>query len=589
VAIKQNSGALRTLGTLFNVGAVGGQTDGELLGRFVARRDGAAELAFAALVERHGPMVLSVCRTVLRDENDAHDAFQATFLVLVHKAGSLRVRETLGPWLHAVAVRVASCARSAAARRRRHEANFAGKAPGWSDGTPAGVDEDLGRILHEEIRRLPERYRIPVVLCDLEGRSHQQASRALGWPVGTVKSRQARGRARLRQRLTRRGLATPAGLVSALTSGAARAAVPPATAGSTVQAALRFGSESGVVSARVTALKNGALKVMVFSKFRSAALVAALAGASLALTWGAVRPAPAAVPQEKVVAAAPSRKPAGKIYFTAGTVGGAKNSYSVVGIDPETREQTTVLDGCQVRPRVSPNGRTVAYSRDDALWVRSLAGGDEPKKILDLKGSTGGTPPVWSPAGRQIVISLAEKKEPQDQGPWVFETVRVNVDGSERTELPIPHEDVVLDWSSDGKWLLTASSRNAKIGWQLYVMRPDGSDQRQVTEGGNPFFARFSPDGRRLLYTDGTTDERRGIWVVGFDGKDPRRVLATGGAHASACWSPDGKRIAAVVTDRPDGGQDVPACRLVVVDLDGGDNVESPLPEARDSTMPDWR
>ena len=106
---------------LFNVGTAGGLTDGQLLERFTAQGGEAAELAFATLVERHGPMVLRVCRSVLRDPEEAHDAFQATFLVLVRRAGSLWVRDSLGPWLHQVAYRVASCARSAAARRRRHE------------------------------------------------------------------------------------------------------------------------------------------------------------------------------------------------------------------------------------------------------------------------------------------------------------------------------------------------------------------------------------------------------------------------------------------------------------------------------------
>src|SRR5262245_61038256 len=113
--------ASRYVRMLFHVGAVGGLTDGQLLERFTAQRGEAAEQAFAALVERHGPMVLRVCRSVLRDPHEAHDAFQATFLVLVRRSGSLWVRDSLGPWLHQVAYRVASCARSAAARRRRHE------------------------------------------------------------------------------------------------------------------------------------------------------------------------------------------------------------------------------------------------------------------------------------------------------------------------------------------------------------------------------------------------------------------------------------------------------------------------------------
>ena len=128
----QNGAGLRHLQTLCSVGTVGGLTDGQLLERFTARSDEVAELAFAALVERHGPMVLRVCRSVLRDPHDVEDAFQATFLVFVSRAGSLWVRDSLGPWLHQVAHRVAAFSRSSTSRRRRHE-----QGSGWAH------DEDL--------------------------------------------------------------------------------------------------------------------------------------------------------------------------------------------------------------------------------------------------------------------------------------------------------------------------------------------------------------------------------------------------------------------------------------------------------------
>ena len=212
MAIGRNGAAARQLGTLFHAGPTGHLTDGQLLERFATRAGEGAGLAFAALVERHGPLVLRVCRSVLRDEHAAHDAFQATFLVLVDKGRSLWVRDSLAPWLHAVAYRVALCARGTAARRRRHE-----HAKGLADRgrtEEAPESRELGSVLHEEIEALPERYRVPIVLCDLEGRSHDEAARHLGWPVGTVKSRQARGRDRLRDRLTRRGVAPSIGLGS---------------------------------------------------------------------------------------------------------------------------------------------------------------------------------------------------------------------------------------------------------------------------------------------------------------------------------------------------------------------------------------
>jgi HlyD family secretion protein len=175
VATGQDQRVLRQLGTLLAVGTAGELTDGQLLERFATRAGDAAEQAFATLVERHGPMVLRVCRGVLIDPNDVEDAFQATFLVLVQKARSLWVCDSLGPWLHQVALRTASCARSAAARRQRHERVAAVSVRA----SHAESHDYLGHVLHEEIDRLPERFRVSVVLCDLEGRTHEQAARHL--------------------------------------------------------------------------------------------------------------------------------------------------------------------------------------------------------------------------------------------------------------------------------------------------------------------------------------------------------------------------------------------------------------------------
>ena len=213
VAIDRAGRSGGSFGTLFNLGAIGELTDGQLLERFATRGGEAAELAFAALVERHGPMVLRVCRNTLRDPNDVQDAFQATFLVLVQKARSLWVRDSLGPWLHRVAHRVATRARLSAAQRHKHERQAAAAGRLWPPNEAIGMSSWL--LLHEEIDRLPERYRVPVVICDLQGLSHEKAARHLGWPVGTVKSRLAKARELLRGRLSRRGLGRPAGLLIA--------------------------------------------------------------------------------------------------------------------------------------------------------------------------------------------------------------------------------------------------------------------------------------------------------------------------------------------------------------------------------------
>src|SRR5262249_42672737 len=207
--------------------------EGEVREGFRGRGGAEAEQAFAVLVERHGPMVLRVCRAVLRAPHDAQDAFQATFLVLVRKAGSIRKRDSVASWLHGVACRVASCARLAALRRRRHEREAAGRAEAAAAG--AGWD-DLGPALHEELRRLPEKFLAPIVLCPRGGRTHEQAAQRLNWPVGTVRSRLARGRERLRERLLRRGLVPAVGALAAVASSeAAGAAVPAALVEATVR------------------------------------------------------------------------------------------------------------------------------------------------------------------------------------------------------------------------------------------------------------------------------------------------------------------------------------------------------------------
>ncbi len=203
------------LKTLFEDGVPAGLTDGQLLERFATGRGEAAELAFAILVDRHGPMVLRACRSILRDDHEAMDAFQATFLVLLAKSRSLWVRDSLGPWLHRVACRAAGQSRAREARRRALERGFAEV----SLQRAVGADRDgLVAAVHEELNRLPERYRVPIVLCDLEGRTCEEAARHLGCPIGTLGSRLARGRERLRSRLARRGLAPSVGAIATVLS-----------------------------------------------------------------------------------------------------------------------------------------------------------------------------------------------------------------------------------------------------------------------------------------------------------------------------------------------------------------------------------
>ena len=213
-------------------------------------------------------MVLGVCRRVLANAHDAEDAFQATFLVLVRKAGSIRPRDRVGAWLHGVAYRTSLQARIAAAVRRDRERRTAQP--------EAGEDEsfkDLSLELDQELSRLPEKYRAPVVLCELEGKTHQEAARQLGWPVGTVSGRLSRARALLRRRLARHAPALSAGSLSA--------AVPAALTGSTVRAA------SAGAAAPVASLVKGAIRAMFLCKLK--AVGAALLGATMAVAASSAR------------------------------------------------------------------------------------------------------------------------------------------------------------------------------------------------------------------------------------------------------------------------------------------------------------
>jgi RNA polymerase sigma factor (sigma-70 family) len=250
--------------TLFRVGAVGSLSDGQLLERFASGRGEAGELAFAALVERHGPLVARICRSILADTHEAQDAYQAAFLVLARKAGSLWVRESLGPWLHGVAYRVAIRARSASALRKVHERRHAEAASAHVGERP--WDEEVGPLLHEEVNRLPDRYRVPVVLCYLEGLTHEQAAEQLRWPVGTVRSRLSRGRDQLRSRLVRRGVAPAIGLLGALSTTEAFAAS-------------RFAP--GLAPARVAAWADGEVKAMTLTKLKVGLLALGIAAAGV--------------------------------------------------------------------------------------------------------------------------------------------------------------------------------------------------------------------------------------------------------------------------------------------------------------------
>jgi RND family efflux transporter MFP subunit len=247
------------------------EPDANLLERFVARRDAAA---FELLLWRHGPMVLGVCRRLLPNSQDAADAFQATFLTLVKKAGSVAKRSALASWLYQVAYRVALRARITLARRSRCERPGVEDLSAPADGEP--IDADLRRVLDEEVSRLPRRHREAFILCCLEGKTGAEAARLLGCPPGTISSRLTRARESLRRRLLRRGVAPAAGAAVAVLEGDAGAATTPVPLiHATLHAALSFaaGEAAGAaLSPEAVSLAKGALRTMFHSQLKMAAV-----------------------------------------------------------------------------------------------------------------------------------------------------------------------------------------------------------------------------------------------------------------------------------------------------------------------------
>jgi RNA polymerase sigma factor (sigma-70 family) len=263
-------------------------SDGRLLQRFVAERD---QAAFATLMHRHGPMVLGVCRRVLRDANDADDAFQATFLVLVRKAASLRQPELLGNWLYGVAYRTGVRVRAQLTARRQREESLMQELAAPSDDDAAA--REFRYALDDELNRLPERYRRPFVLCHLGGMTNEEAARRLGCPKGTVLSRLARARERLRRGLERRGVTLTATALTGLLAQSADAAVPVVLFETTLASAMTFVAGSTAAAGTLgTAgvLAEGVLQGMFMTKLKATAamllLMAAVGSSAGMLMYG---------------------------------------------------------------------------------------------------------------------------------------------------------------------------------------------------------------------------------------------------------------------------------------------------------------
>jgi RNA polymerase sigma factor (sigma-70 family) len=304
-----------------------GMTDGQLLDCFLNRRE---QAALEALVRRLAPMVWGVCRRLLHDLHDAEDAFQATFLVLLRRATCISPSEMVGNWLYGVAHQTALKARATAAKRRAREKqpiDMPEPVAPQSDSWP-----DLQPLLDQELSRLPDPYRVVIVLCELEGKSRKEAARQLGWPEGTVAGRLSRARELLAKRLTRRGVAVSGSLLAMLLArNSATAAVPIPVMSSTINAVMSVAAgqaSAGLISTQVAALTAGATKAMLLSKIKFAAAVILTAsfvcGAGVFMRHALADKPAAQISKEKP--AAPSKEDATELTGTVQSVDAAKNT-----------------------------------------------------------------------------------------------------------------------------------------------------------------------------------------------------------------------------------------------------------------------
>jgi RNA polymerase sigma factor (sigma-70 family) len=269
-ATRSLSTSLQQMGRILLVDDLASVPDAELVGRFVKQRD---EAAFTALVRRHGMVVFGVCRRVLRHEQDAEDAFQATFLVLARDAATVQRAGAVGNWLYGVAYNVA---RKAKAVRHRREAKERAAAVVPRPEPAADMLDDLREVLDRELHALPDKYRAPIVLCDLQGLTAREAAVEVGCPPKTLGTRLSRGRFLLARRLVRRGVTLPAGALVAALAPDASAAVPPQLIGSTVHAAAGFAAGSATVPPAVAALTQGVSNIMILKTLKSVAMLACI-------------------------------------------------------------------------------------------------------------------------------------------------------------------------------------------------------------------------------------------------------------------------------------------------------------------------
>ena len=578
--------ALNHLQHLFRDGTSGRLTDGQLVDRFVSGRD---ESAFAALVQRHGPMVLRICRAVLADEHDAQDAFQATFLVLVQKSHAMADCHSIGPWLVGVSFRVAKRARADTARRRVREMRSAEWRARSHEPGPSANLESWPEV-YAELNRLPEKYRVPLVLCYLEGHTVEEVAQQLGCPRGTILSRLARARDRLRGRLARHGLVLPVAALVALHSPRTVAAtVPVSLAESTVQAAIRLATD-GTVAIAVAKLVAGVVPSTTPTplKFAITGLLATGIAAMAILIEQAPVPGQPTPPGERSRSLA--QKDLGKKEQIRGpgtaliprvvngrTLQAHSSAGFCVAFSPDGKRLASGGADGTVKiwdPAIGASGSTfrilpragkhaavmaLAFSLNNALLAAACddltirlidaVTGDERDRIpQDYFANT----LAFSPDGRTLAWAGTNPKNPDPTaGTWREITLWDVVAGKVRLRLT-GHTDGIssLAFSADGTMIISGSYDGTVRLWQT-----DSGRELASLKGQQPIHSvAIAPDqqviaaatGHRYRSNDGQTPTNQGVvtlWDVAS-----RLELASlpehTGAALTVAFSPNGKVVA---------------------------------------------
>jgi RNA polymerase sigma factor (sigma-70 family) len=536
MAIGVLGGTLRHLRDLFHDGSSVGLGDGQLLARYVADRD---EAAFEALVARHGPMVLATCRAVLKDEHDVEDAFQATFLVLARTARSVRAGEALGGWLHRIAYRAAVHAQRDAQRRRRREAEAMAMATLKATHTAPDPDSEIASIVHEELDRLPDGQRLPVMLCDLEGLTYEQAAGRLRWTEPTLRHRLVKARCRLRERLTRRGVTV--GSVGAVSAAGARAAVPAGLARSAVAAAM-----GGTSTATAAALTAAIIRSLTMAKLKFAApgVLAAIAVVSAgAMAVGSWRPDPptavlhsqagAAMERPSAAKDRPTPSPApspgelievrGRVVDPQGrTVAGAAVRTAYLDRDDEPAPETTSGPDGRFTMRVPPQRRNSARRRADALfpWVVASAPGFGP----------GWASAVREPGADETTIRLVEDGPP-------IEGRIVDLEGRPVAGARVKVEHIWLARKGDlSAWLDRVRSGNIRGPWQGLDQLP-AAVEATVGSDGRFRLTGIGRDRLAELLLSAPTIATTQLYVANHDGTPIRAADPDSAMMSASSWT----------------------------------------------------